>query len=68
MRDINEVAKKMVRNGFEIAKSSGCAFHFESEFNRRKNSQVNVHFNVLQKTKLTDQTSDSRSERRRALE
>ena len=33
MRDINEVAKKMARNGLEIAKSSGCAFHFESEFN-----------------------------------
>ena len=32
MRDINEVAKKMARNGLEIAKSSGCAFHFESEF------------------------------------
>ena len=32
MRDINEVAKTMARNGLEIAKSSGCAFHFESEF------------------------------------
>ena len=32
MRDINEVAKKMARNGLKIAKSLGCAFHFESEF------------------------------------
>ena len=32
MRDINEVAEKMARNGFKIAKSLGCAFHFESEF------------------------------------
>ena len=32
MRDINEVAEKMARNGFEIAKSLGCAFRFESEF------------------------------------
>ena len=30
MRDINEVAEKMTRNGF---KSLGCAFRFESEFN-----------------------------------
>ena len=33
MRDINEVAEKMARNCFEIAKSLGCAFRFESEFN-----------------------------------
>ena len=33
MRDINEVAEKMARNGLKIAKSLGCAFHFESEFN-----------------------------------
>ena len=32
MRDINEVAKKMAKNGFKTAKSLGCAFHFESEF------------------------------------
>ena len=32
MRDINEVAEKMARNGFKIAKSLGCAFRFESEF------------------------------------
>ena len=32
LRDINEVAKKMVRNGFKTAKSLGCAFHFKSEF------------------------------------
>jgi hypothetical protein len=32
MRDINEVAEKMAVNGFKIAKSMGCAFHFESEF------------------------------------
>ena len=32
MRDINEVAKKMARNGLKIAKSLGCAFHFELEF------------------------------------
>ena len=32
MRDVNEVAEKMARNGFKIAKSLGCAFHFESEF------------------------------------
>ena len=32
MIDINVVAKKMVRNGFKIANSLGCAFHFESEF------------------------------------
>ena len=35
MRDINEVAKKMARNGLKIAKSLDCAFHFESEFTRR---------------------------------
>ena len=33
MRDINKVAKKMARNGLKIAKSLGCAFHFESDFN-----------------------------------
>ena len=32
MRDFNEVAEKMAGNGFKIAKSLGCAFHFESEF------------------------------------
>ena len=32
MRDTNEVAEKMTRNGFKIAKSLGCAFRFESEF------------------------------------
>ena len=32
MKDINEVAEKMARNGLKIAKSLGCAFHFESEF------------------------------------
>ena len=32
MRYINEVAKKMARNGLKLAKSLGCAFHFESEF------------------------------------
>ena len=32
MRDINEIAKKMARNGLKIANSLGCAFHFESEF------------------------------------
>ena len=32
MRDINEVAKEMAKNGLKIAKSLGCAFHFESEF------------------------------------
>ena len=32
MRDINEVAKKMARNGLKIAKSLSCAFHFKSEF------------------------------------
>ena len=32
MRDVNEAAKKMARNGLKIAKSLGCAFHFESEF------------------------------------
>ena len=32
MRDINEVAEKMARHGLKIAKSLGCAFHFESEF------------------------------------
>ena len=32
MRDINEVAEKMARNGLKIAKSLDCAFHFESEF------------------------------------
>ena len=31
MRDINEGAEKMDRNGLKIAKSLGCAFHFESE-------------------------------------
>ena len=35
LRDINEVAKKMVRNGFKTAKSLGCAFHFKSEFTRK---------------------------------
>ena len=29
MRDTNEVVKKMARNGLKIAKSLGCAFHFE---------------------------------------
>ena len=33
MRNINVVAKKMARNGFKIANSLGCSFHFESEFN-----------------------------------
>ena len=32
MRNINEVAEKMARNGLKIAKSLGCAFHFESAF------------------------------------
>ena len=32
MRDINIVAEQMARNGLKIAKSLGCAFHFESEF------------------------------------
>ena len=32
MRDINKVAKEMAKNGLKIAKSLGCAFHFESEF------------------------------------
>ena len=32
MRDVKEVAKRMARNGLKIAKSLGCAFHFESEF------------------------------------
>ena len=32
IRYINEVAEKMARNGFKIAKSLGCAFRFESEF------------------------------------
>ena len=35
MRDINEVAKKMARNGLKIAKLLGCAFHFESEFSSK---------------------------------
>jgi hypothetical protein len=35
MRDINEVAKNMARSGLKIAKSLGCAFHFESEFRRK---------------------------------
>ena len=42
MRDINEVAKKMARNGLKIAKSLGCAFHFESEFNNNKTALPNV--------------------------
>ena len=34
MRNINVVAKKMARNGLNIANSLGCAFHFKSEFIR----------------------------------
>ena len=43
MRDINEVAKKMARNGLKIAKSLGCAFHFESEFIYSKDNVYDVH-------------------------
>ena len=32
MRDFNEDAKEMAKNGLKIAKSLGCAFHLESEF------------------------------------
>ena len=41
MRYINEVAKKMARNGLKIAKSLGCAFHFESEFTQVENGFSN---------------------------
>ena len=37
MRDINEVAKIMDRNGLKIANSWSCAFHFESEFRYMQN-------------------------------
>ena len=44
MRDINEVAKKMARNGLKIAKSLGCAFHFESQFMYVQNIENTQNF------------------------